>query len=90
MPRKPQVEFDHSAWFHRLSNAIVYYRRENGFTQEELAEKAGISHRYMCTIEAQGSITAVSLELLFNFAKVLNVEPDQLLRAPLPPVKQPD
>ena len=85
MPRKLQVEFDHSALFRRLSKTIAYYRRENGHTQEELAEMAGISHRYMSKIESLGNTTSISLDLLFNFAKVLNLEPYQLLKAPLPP-----
>lgn len=53
-------------------------RRELGITQEELADKVGISRVYAGYIE-QGR-HAPSLEVLEKIAKALKVRPSDLLR----------
>lgn len=52
-----------------LGRKIQRRRREMGFTQEELADKVGISRAYMGYIE-QGR-NAPSLEVLGKIARVL-------------------
>ena len=49
-------------------------------TQEQVAEKVGISRQHMGAIEAPNMIRAVSLDVLFNIAAVLEIEPYKLLK----------
>ena len=63
-----------------LSFAINYYRRRMGLTQEQLAEKVGISRQHMGSIEAPNIDRGLSLALLFDLANELEVEPYQLLK----------
>jgi DNA-binding XRE family transcriptional regulator len=59
-----------------LGKRIQKLRRNTGLTQEELAEKIGISRAYMGFIE-QGRYSA-SLEVLEKLAKVLRVKMSDL------------
>lgn len=68
-----------------LSYAIGYYRRKKGYSQEELAELLGISRQHLAAVEAPGMDRGISLELLFNIATVLEVEPYMLLKFKLEP-----
>lgn len=61
-----------------LSKKIQKKRADLGFTQEELAEKVGISRAYMGYIE-QGRNTP-SLEVLEKIAKSLKTSLSELLR----------
>jgi transcriptional regulator with XRE-family HTH domain len=63
----------------KLGLNIAYFRKRLGMTQEELAEKIGISRAHLSAIEAPNIIRSFSLELLFMMAKELNVEPCKLL-----------
>lgn len=63
-----------------LSYAIGYYRKKKGFTQEEMAEMLGISRQHLASIEAPGMSRGLSLDLLFNIAAVLEIEPYLLLK----------
>ena len=63
----------------QLGLKIAYYRKLRGLTQEQLAEKAGISRPHMGAIEAPNLCRPISLELLFNLADALGVEPYKLL-----------
>lgn len=49
-------------------------------TQEELAEQADISRSHLSAIEAPNIIRPFSLEILFNLARALHVNPSQLLQ----------
>ena len=48
-------------------------------TQEQLAEKAGISRSYLGEIGAPNMVSTLSLEVLFNIAAALQVPEYQLL-----------
>jgi len=48
-------------------------------TQEQLAEKAGVSRSYLGEIEAPNMITTISLEVLFNIANALRIPASKLL-----------
>ena len=50
------------------------------YSQEQLAEKLGISRQHLASIEAPGMNRGLSLELLFNIATALQVEPFLLLK----------
>lgn len=63
-----------------LSFAISYYRRRQGLTQEQLAELLDISRQHLAAIESPNMDRGLSLELLFNIAYVLEVEPYVLLK----------
>lgn len=72
--------FDNSERYRDLGYAIAYYRKRKGLTQEQLAERIGVSRQHMGAIEAPNMIRAISLDVLFNIATVLELEPYILLK----------
>jgi DNA-binding XRE family transcriptional regulator len=72
-------EFDNRKKFIELGYNIAYYRKHAGLTQEQLAEKVGISRQHMGAIEAPNLCRPISLDLLFNIATVLRIKPSKLL-----------
>ncbi len=72
--------FDNTERIENLSYAIGYYRKKKGITQEKLAEELGVSRQHVASVEAPGMNRGVSLELLFNIAEVLEIEPYLLLK----------
>lgn len=62
-----------------LGIKIGYVRRMKGLTQEQLAEKAGISMGFLSQIEAPNMATPLSLNSLFAIAKALDVPASKLL-----------
>ena len=62
-----------------LAEKILELRKANGMSQEQLAEKAGISRSYLGEIEAPNMVSTLSLEVLFNIAAALQVPEYQLL-----------
>lgn len=66
--------------YREIGYAIAYYRKRKGFTQEQLAEKVGISRQHMGAIEAPNMVRAISLDTLFNIATALEIEPYILLK----------
>ena len=73
-------QFDNSERYRDLGCAIAYYRKRQGITQEQLAEKVGISRQHMGAIEAPNMVRAISLDVLFNIATSLRIEPYILLK----------
>ena len=69
-------QFDNREKMADLFFAISYYRRRRGMSQEEL----GISRQHLAAIEAPNMNRGLSLELLFNIATVLEIEPYLLLK----------
>ncbi len=69
----------HKRRYLQIGLNIAFYRKLNGLTQIELAEKAGISRTFLSNIEAPNMETSVSLETLFDIADVLRVSPDKLM-----------
>jgi len=72
--------FDNSERYRDLGCAIAYYRKRLGLTQEQLAEEVGISRQHIGAIEAPNMVRAFSLDVLFNIATILEVEPYVLLK----------
>lgn len=62
-----------------LGVRIGYMRRMKGMTQEQLAEKAGISLGFLSQIEAPNMVMNISLPTLFSIACALEVPPSKLL-----------
>ena len=57
---------------------ISYFRKLQGYTQEELAEICEISRSHISSIEAPNIVYSISLEMVFNISNALNIEPYQL------------
>lgn len=72
--------FDNSERYRDLGYAISYYRKRRGLTQEQLADQIGVSRQHMGAIEAPNMVRAISLDVLFNIATVLEIEPYLLLK----------
>lgn len=70
---------DNTQKYIELGYNIAYYRKHAGLTQEQLAERVGISRAHMGAIEAPNLCRPISLELLFNIAEALKIEPHKLL-----------
>ncbi|MBR2417047.1 MAG: helix-turn-helix domain-containing protein [Clostridia bacterium] len=73
------VEFKNRDRITQLGVAIGTYRRMNGMSQEELAYRANISRTFLSTIEAPKMVVSFSIEVLFNIADALGMEPSELL-----------
>ena len=63
----------------QLSNKIKEYRKECGYTQEKLAEIAGIDYKYLQKIEGKNP-PAIKIDTLEKLAKALNTTPSDLLK----------
>ena len=82
MSRK--VKFDNRDRFIELGLTIAYLRKDQGMSQEKLAEKAGMSRSHLSAIEAPNIIRPFSLEILYNIADALGIRAGDLLNAPYP------
>ncbi len=69
----------------QLGIAIGVLRRMRGMSQEQLAEKAGMSRGHLSTIEAPNMATGMSLDTFFNIADALDVDPADLIKAAMFP-----
>lgn len=65
----------------QLGIAISTLRKMRGLSQEQLAEKAGVSRSHISSIEAPGIARPFSLEVFFNIADALEIDPVDLLKA---------
>lgn len=79
MAREDKNRFNNTQKFIELGYNIAYYRKHAGLTQEQLAEIVGISRQHLGAIEAPNIRRPISLDLLFNIAEVLDIEPYKLL-----------
>lgn len=73
------MKTDYPERYITLGLKIAYYRKKRGYTQENLAEKVGISLNFLAQVEGTGTIRGISLETLFKMADVLQVVPSKLL-----------
>ena len=76
-----EVSFKNRDRFVQLGIAICTLRKMRGLSQEKLAEKAGISRSLLSAIEAPGTAKAFSLEVFFDLADALDVDPSDLITA---------
>lgn len=75
------VEFKNRDRFLQLGIAISTLRKMRGLSQEQLAEKANVSRSHISSIEAPGVVRPFSLEVFFNLADALEVDPADLINA---------
>ena len=73
------MKTDYPERYITLGLKIAYYRKKRGYTQENLAEKVGISLNFLAQVEGTGTTRGISLETLFKMADVLQVAPSKLL-----------
>ena len=66
-------EYTYQELLLKIGLKVSYYRKLNGISQEELAEKIGKSVGYIGMIEAPGVSKGVSIKTLFDISDVLNV-----------------
>ena len=79
MSNSKPVSFENKDKYVELGLNIAFYRKHAGLTQEELAERAGISRSHLSAIEAPNVSRPFSLEILFNIATALGVKTSSLL-----------
>ena len=75
------VSFKNRDRFIQLGVAISALRKLKGLSQEKLAEKAGISRSLVSAIEAPGIVNSFSLEVFFDIADALEIDPADLINA---------
>ena len=67
--------------------AISTLRKTRGLSQEKLAEKAGVSHSLISSIEAPGMAKSFSVDILFSISDALDVDAADLINASVFPDK---
>ena len=82
-----EVEFKNRDRFIQLGITIAALRKMRGMSQEKLAEKAKVSRSHISSIEAPNIIRPFSLEVFFNIADALEVDPADLINASVFPDK---
>lgn len=80
MGKSSEAVYDNSERYRDLGCAIAYYRKRRNLTQEQVADRVGISRQHMGAIEAPNMVRAISLEVVFNIATVLEIEPYVLFK----------
>ncbi|MCI8404726.1 MAG: helix-turn-helix transcriptional regulator [Clostridia bacterium] len=74
-----EVEFKNRDRFIEIGLVIASIRKMKGLSQEQLAARAGISRSHLSAIEAPNIVRSFSLEVLYNIADALNVNPGDLI-----------
>ena len=80
---KAEPSFKNRDRFIQLGIVIGIARKQRGMSQEQLAERAGISRSFLSAIEAPNMAQSFSLEIFFNIADALEVDPSDLIRGKL-------
>lgn len=82
-----ETEFKNRDRYIQLGIAISTLRKMRGLSQEQLAEKANVSRSHISSIEAPGIARPFSLEVFFNIADALEIDPADLINASVFPDK---
>lgn len=80
-----EVSYKNRDRFIQLGIAIAALRKIRGMSQEKLAEKANVSRSLISAIEAPNIAHCFSLEVFFDIADALDIEPTDLINASLFP-----
>ena len=81
------TEFKNRDRYIQLGIAISTLRKMRGLSQEQLAERANVSRSHISSIEAPGIARPLSLEVFFNIADALEIDPADLINASVFPDK---
>lgn len=81
--KDPQKEKEKALLKSKISYNIKKYRKDVGYTQEELSELADISHDFMRRIESSDGKNSLSIFTLYKIALALNVSIDELVELKL-------
>lgn len=81
------TEFKNRDRYIQLGIAISTLRKMRGLSQEQLAERANVSRSHISSIEAPGIARPFSLEVFFNIADALEIDPADLINASVFPEK---
>jgi len=65
--------------FIQIGLKIAYYRKLNEMTQDQLAERVGITSKYLSQVETPSSVQPVSLKTLFAIADLFHIPPSKFL-----------
>ena len=65
--------------YREIGYKIAYCRKHMHLTQEQLAEKLGVSRQHIGAIEAPNIDRKISLDLIFSIAALCDVEPSWFL-----------
>ena len=76
-----EIDFKNRDRFIQLGITISVLRKMRGMSQEQLAEKAEISRSLISAIEAPGVAKSFSLDVFFNLADALDIDPADLIDA---------
>ena len=68
------MQTKYSDQYRDIGRRISFYRGKAGLSQQELADRVGISKSYLSKIEAPGSGKPCSLEVLYDISKALGIE----------------
>lgn len=79
MSRSMPISYENVEKYTELGLNIAFYRKKKSLTQEQLAEKVGISRSHLSAIEAPNIVKPFSIELLFKIADALEIQPSLLL-----------
>jgi transcriptional regulator with XRE-family HTH domain len=69
---------DENQFLKNIGFKIQFFRKQRGLSQNELAEKAGLSYTTISHIEST-SVYGLSIIAIYRIAKALDVDPSQLL-----------
>ena len=74
-------------YFRRVRILLLCLSKMRGMSQEQLAEKSGVSRSHISAIEAPGLVRPFSLDVFFNIADALQIDPADLIDAAVFPDK---
>ena len=80
-----EVSFKNRDRFVQIGITISTLRKLRGYSQEQLADKVGISRSHLGIIEAPGMANDFSLEVFMDIAHALEVDPAELMNASVLP-----
>lgn len=75
----PNIDDRNKKRYIQIGLKIAYYRKLNGLTQEQLAERIGRSPGYLSQVETSTYPQPISLKTLFSIADLFNVPPHKFL-----------
>lgn len=73
------MDGEHKAAFIKIGLNILYYRKEKGYTQQQLAEKISYSKNHVQQIETAKATPSVAI--LLDIAKALDIPVSKLFES---------